>query len=113
MFGLGFERVTADNLLFPGPCLLGGLVLLVSVTGGDVSLYNGNDAQSGALIGTFKGEANISEPIIFPWPLRCERGLYVDVGSNVTELLVFYKPARLDGSNPNYEGPRSDAALAR
>ena len=92
MFGLGFERVTADNLIFPGPCLLGGLVLLVGATGGDVSLYHGNDALSGQLIGRFEGEADISLPVIFPWPLRCERGLYVDVGSNVTEVLIFYKP---------------------
>jgi len=104
MKGAGWERVTVDTLLYPNPVLLGGLVLLVSVTGGDVTLYDGQDAASGRVVGRFEGNAHISTPFLFPWPLRCELGLFVDVGSNVTEVLVLWAPAALDGSNPMYGG---------
>ena len=105
MRGAGWERVTVDTLLYPNPTLLGGLVLLTSVTGGDVTLYDGQDAASGRVVGRFEGIADQSTPILFPWPLRCEGGLFVDIGSNVTEVLVLWVPAALDGSNPMYGGP--------
>src|SRR3990167_562385 len=100
MRGLGWERVTVDTLLYPKPVLLGGLGLLVSVTGGDAPLYDGQDATAGRQILRAEGIADQSTPVIFPWPLRCEGGLYVDVGSNVTEVLVLWVPARPDGRNP-------------
>ncbi len=105
MWGTGFRRLVADGEVYPGPVLLTGVHLLVSVTGGDVTVYNGADAVSGDKLFTLKGEANISKPFFFPWPTRCEKGIFVDVGSNVTEVTVFYVPAKGDGSNPNYMGP--------
>jgi hypothetical protein len=105
MYGLGWRRLTADAEVYPGPVLLAGVVLLASVAGGDVTIYDGADPTSGDKLFTLKADANISLPVVFPWPVRCEKGLYVDIGSNITEVTVFYVPAKLDGSNPMYGGP--------
>ena len=91
MQGHGWERVTGDARVFEGSGVLFGLVLLVSTTGGDVTLYDGADAGSGRLIGTFEGIANESRPIVFGRNgILLDKGLFVDVGSNVTEVLVVY-----------------------
>ena len=90
--GFGWMNVGADNQVREGPCLLAGLVVLASVTGGDVTLYEGNDASSGRKIGKFEGVANVSNPIMFSPPLPLQRGLFVDVGSNITEVAVLFKP---------------------
>lgn len=91
---VAFTRTTTDQLINEGETLLHGLLLLTSVTGGDVTLYEGLDPDSGRKIWTFKGEANISQMISFPAPLWLERGLYIDVGSNVTEVTLFWTPVR-------------------
>jgi hypothetical protein len=104
MYGASWERVTVDTRIHPGPVLLAGVVLLTSVTGGEVTIYNGDDAESGTPVLRVEGIADESKPVMFPWPLRLERGLFVDVGSNVTEVLVAFVPAALDGSNPAYGG---------
>ncbi len=87
-----FKRVTADTLVYEKGCLLQALTLLVSTTGGDIAVYDGQDANSGRLIGTFKATANVSNCITFGGGIRCERGLFVDVGSNVSEALLCFDP---------------------
>src|SRR3990167_3793755 len=66
ILGYAYSPVSADTLLTSEPAFLGGLVVLASVDGGDVTLYDGLDAGSGRLIGRFEGLANVSNPIIFP-----------------------------------------------
>ena len=90
MWYAGWENVTGDSVISTGPCLLHGLVLLASGGGGDVTLYDGVDALAGRKIGTFEGANNESRPVNFSPPLKCEQGLYVDVGSNVTECLISF-----------------------
>jgi len=100
MHGVGWTRLTADGVVTAQPVLLHGLVLLVSTTGGDVTLYNGQDAGSGRVVGRFEAIADQSTSIPFYPPLRCENGLYVDVGSNVTELLVLWERIAIGFDNP-------------
>jgi hypothetical protein len=87
-----FLRVTADQVVSTKPVLLYGVVILTSVTGGDATLYNGVDAGAGRHIIRLEGTANVSKPVNFPKGLLCDRGLFVDVGSNVTEVVVIYEP---------------------
>ena len=89
MKGYGWAYTTADYLVLDHPLILKGIVLLVSTTGGDVTLYEGGDTASGRLIGRFEAIADQSTPIDL-FGLRLERGLYVDIGSNVTSILVIY-----------------------
>jgi len=90
--GVGFTRITASRVINEGQTLLFGVLILVSVTGGSVSLYEGTDATSGRLIATVEGEANITHQFVFSTPLYLDRGLYVSVGSNVSEATIIWLP---------------------
>lgn len=89
---MGFTNLSADRIVAYGPALLHGLVLLTSADGGDVTVYSGQDATTGQKILTVEGTANVSRPISFNPPIECDRGIYVDVGSNVTEVLIHWTP---------------------
>lgn len=91
--GTGFTRLTADGIVNEGATLLFGLHIEASTAGGDVSLYEGMDSGSGRLIGTFKENANDHDVLSFPVPIFLDRGLYVDIGSNVTAVTLFWLPA--------------------
>jgi hypothetical protein len=94
MFGHGYRYLTADEQVIEHPLILHGIVLLTSVTGGDVTLYDGLGTAGSSLIGRFEGIADQSTPIEL-FGLHLERGLYVDIGSNVTSVLVIYDPIKL------------------
>lgn len=91
-----FFNTSVDALVNEGETFLAGVDVLASAAGGDVTLYEGLDTSSGRKIGTFKGDANITNQIRFNPPLRLERGLYVDVGSNITEVTIYTILARED-----------------
>ncbi len=86
MLGSGNINLVADNLVIPGNVLLTGLTLTVSVAGGDVTLYNGQDAASGIKIHKYVNGVVGTLQINFIPPLELERGLFLDVGSSVTEV---------------------------
>lgn len=92
--GTGFTRLIADGVVNEGPSLLFGLHVEASTAGGDVSVYEGNDKDSGRLIGIFKDNANNHEPKNFIPPIYCDRGIYIDIGSNVTAVTVLWLPVR-------------------
>lgn len=87
----GFTNVTADARITTHHAVLHGVIVLASSAGGDVSIYAGQDT-GGQKIGTFKGAANVSNPIAFDPPLDCPSGIYVDVGSNITEVTIHWSP---------------------
>ena len=91
-WGVAYERVTADSLVCRGPCLFYGAVILASAAGGDASLYDGEDADSGRHLITLKGDANISNPVIPPAPVALGEGLFAAIGENCDEVLVLYLP---------------------
>lgn len=93
-FGVGFTRFISDGIVNEGQTLLYGIHIEASVAGGDVSLYEGLDTGSGRLLGIFKDNANNHEPKSFVPPVFLDRGLYVDIGSNVTAVTLFWLPAR-------------------
>jgi len=95
--GAGFTRLTADGIVNEGQTLLFGIHIEASTAGGDVSLYEGNDSQSGRLIGTFKDNLTNHEVKNFNVPVYLDRGLFVDIGSNVTAITVFWLPVRNEG----------------
>ena len=89
---MGWTNITASEIIAEQPVLLHGVTLLTSADGGAATLYEGQDAASGRKIATIEGSANESRPVAFYPPLLCERGLYVAVGSNVTEVVVHWQP---------------------
>ena len=90
--GIAFFNTTADALVTRQDCLLWGVMVLASALGGDVTFYAGRDATSGRKIGTVKGGATLTNPIMLGKPIFCDGGLYIDVGSSITEVTVFYEP---------------------
>ena len=90
--GIAFFNTTVDKLVTAHDCLLWGFMVLASALGGDVTFYAGRDATSGRKIGTVKGGATLTNPIMLAKPIFCDGGLYIDVGSSITEATVFYEP---------------------
>jgi len=85
--------VTATSVLVtPSPCKVYVAVILTSVTGGDATLYNGEEATSGKQVIRLEGIADQSTPVYFPGGVICLEGLYIDVGSDVTQVGVYYTP---------------------
>lgn len=95
--GTGFTRLASDGIVNEGPSLLFGLHIEASTAGGDVSVYEGNDSASGRLIGTFKDNLTNHEVKSFIPPLYCDRGIYVDIGSNITAVTILWLPVRDEG----------------
>lgn len=98
-YGIGFTRLTQDNIVNEGATWLYGWHIQASADGGDVSFYEGLDSSSGRLLATVKALANDPNPFITHIPFFLDRGLYVDIGSNVTAVTLFWLP-----DPPNYVG---------
>ncbi len=92
--GVGFTRLISDGIVNEGPSLLFGLHIEASTAGGDVSVYEGSDSSSGRLIGIFKENANNHILMGLHTPIYCDRGIYVDIGSNVTAVTILWLPVR-------------------
>ena len=90
MQGKGYYQGSIDAVVHRGPLLLYSVILLVSTTGGDVTLYDGQDATSGRKVARLEGIADQSTPVSFDGVVL-SRGLFIDVGSNVTEYTVIWK----------------------
>jgi len=86
-------NTAVDTLVSRDPGGFHGCVLLASSAGGDVTFYDGTSSALGHKVLQVKGAANTSMKVLFKTPLWCPRGLFVDVGSNVTEVLVLWEPA--------------------
>ncbi len=97
---VSFLNFTADGGATPGPCLLNSVLLHVSTDGGDVTLYEGQDATSGRKIAQLHALANASLFVAFPHAPFLARGLYIDVGSNVTEVVVFFTLLPIGATEP-------------
>ncbi len=83
--GASWKRITADGVLFTGDALLHEVLLYASTYPASVLLYDGLDAISGRLIGTFRPPAGEIYPVPFPCPLHIETGLYADLVDNMVE----------------------------
>lgn len=84
--------VTEDRLVSADRFELWGFVLVTSTDGGSITLYNQRSAEAADTMGTYKALANSPLSVMFPRGVSCERGLYVDVGSNVTGVLIIGRP---------------------
>lgn len=89
--GLGFLCSAISMVVARTPIWLYRVILTVGVTGGDISIYEGQDAGSGRLIATLTGLALVSQHFDFGG-IFCDRGLCVVVGANVTQYTVIYEP---------------------
>ena len=87
-----WRNTDADLLVHRGPCLLHGVVVVANSNGGGITLYEGQDTDSGDKITRVQGSEDISKPVRFDPPLPCQRGLYVGNASHLDEVLIHYTP---------------------
>jgi len=85
-----WANVDASGLLTNKPVLLRGCAITVTETGTGITLYDGQDAESGRKIINLKSLANRSLQCNFAIPLECDRGIYVTVEDGCNEALVYW-----------------------
>ncbi len=88
-----WEWVTSDRVLAIGPCELLFAHLVVSAASTDTHLYDGK-STAGKKIVTLISQSVTGMTLKPPEAIKCEQGLYVDVGTNVTGVLVQWRPLR-------------------
>lgn len=97
--GHGHVHTSVDLLVSDTPVILHGVVLSAGGDNADVELYNGQDAASGQLIIHVKAVSGLTFSTDL-FGVRCERGLFVNVGANVEHVLVVYDPIPVGESQP-------------
>lgn len=85
-----WEWVTADKKLSDGPCELIGADLVVSAASTDTHLYNGRNT-SGRKVITLESAVVTNMPWNPNAPVYCDGGLYIDIGTSVTGVLVRWR----------------------
>jgi len=85
-----WKWITADELLSHGACELISIAQTSSDDTSDATFYDGEDTN-GKTILKLEALANRTAFAKFNVPIYCRRGLYVDVGSNVTGILVQWR----------------------
>lgn len=88
----GWTRLTGDARLSDGPCWFYGVIINASAATNAVGIYDGLDAGSGRYFGALTGRGTGSTDILFPAPIPFGRGLFVDIGVNITECTVIWRP---------------------
>lgn len=87
-----YVYLTADNLITNLPCTLHSATVTPDASAvGDVTLYDGEGAETGHEIATLRTASGATLQVRFD-ALELSRGLYVDIGSNVTCCVVEWEP---------------------
>jgi hypothetical protein len=82
----------ADGLAFPGPANFWGCILTSNGVGNTSAiLYSGRDANS-ALFLRLRALQFASLVVALPFPIEMPAGLYVALGANAAEAIIFYEP---------------------
>ena len=82
--------VTGDRKLTDQKSELVAAYLVVSAASTDSAIYNGSDT-SGDKILALESAAITNLPFEPPVPIYCGKGIFVDVGTNVTGILVIWR----------------------
>jgi hypothetical protein len=82
--------VTADMKLTDQTAELVSAHLVVSAASTDSAIYNGADTNGDKIL-ALASAAVTTLPITPPVPIYCSKGLFVDVGTNVTGILVQWR----------------------
>lgn len=82
--------VTSDVCLSHGACELLYAYLVVSAASTNSNIYNGENA-TGELMVTLKSAAVTGHAFSPSKPVYCRRGLYIDVGDNVSGIFVQWR----------------------
>jgi hypothetical protein len=85
-----WEFVRADKVLEKGPCELVYACMVPSGTSATCDIYTGTDTTGKFLIG-FVAAVMLTWEFRPMVPIYCNNGIYVDIGSDVTGVLVQWR----------------------
>lgn len=94
--GDSYIRLTAPGVVYRGACDLTDVIGHNDGTADDVSIYDGLDDQSGVLFGKLEVNLYTNNCAGPRHPVHFQRGIYVVLGSHVTEVTICYRPMRDD-----------------
>ncbi len=90
MSGYRYDRITGDRVVSRSPVFVSSIVI-TSDGGGeaDAKLYDGVSTTDPVLLSIYTVDEAMAQ-LNFNPPLETQRGLFVDIGTNVTEVLIVY-----------------------
>jgi len=93
--GYIWTRVETDQVISKIPCNISCIVITPdsSSNDADVTFYEG-ESSNDPMVFTLRSGAGVSGQWVFPVPLYMRRGFYVDIGKNVTEVLIQWETCK-------------------
>ena len=89
-YGITPTYTAVDRLIVTGRVYVWGYMFDATADGGAVSLYDGQDTVTGQLKCHTTGWATDPNTVMFGVPVCFERGIYADLGANVSDLTVLW-----------------------
>ena len=87
----GYVTIKGDGLAIEGPCLVHGLILQPDASADYCTVYDGLDATSGKEFVVIDTSTIITRELLFPCPVRFDRGVYIDgLDSAVKTTVLFH-----------------------
>jgi len=91
---LEFDETSVDKKFHNGPCFVSAAHLVASSGGVATAIIRDGHDTSGEAKIYLAALTSATDPRFFNPPIYFKKGLYVDVASNVTSVLVHFLPAR-------------------
>jgi len=89
-----YQRITVDQVISTSPVKIYALIITSDGNGdADAGVYDGESTSDNKIVTLYTVDESLAS-IIFAEPLETQRGLFIDIGSNVTEVLVQYTSER-------------------
>ncbi len=92
-----YDRVVADKKVCNRPCFLYAAHLVAGAGGAATAVIRDGHDTGGEAVVDLAALTSSNDPRRFDPPIFFKKGLYVDIGSNVTSVLVHFMPAREKG----------------
>ena len=88
------ERITADGQAYAKPAFLYAAHLTADTVGAATAVIRDGHGTTGDIKVDLAALTSSKDNRNFDPPIYCKKGIYVDVGSNVTSVIVHFIPAR-------------------
>jgi hypothetical protein len=84
-------RVALDGIAVRAECLLTSVRLVAAAGGAATAVIHNGKTDDNEIICSLSAVASTSDALYFPRGLHCPNGIYVNVGSNVTEVVITWE----------------------
>jgi hypothetical protein len=91
---LEHELVAADKRVYHGPCFLYAAQLVSNTSGASTAVIRDGQNTDAEVVVDLAALTSSNDPRRWDPPIYLKKGLFVDVGTNVTSVLVHYRPAK-------------------